>query len=105
MGSSPFLNEVRASIRLRGMSLRTEKTYIYWIRNFIRYHNYRHPREMGPDEVIKYLGYLAAKRQVAINTQKVALNALTLDSRLRGYDIKNAENDTRSIEKDIEHIR
>ena len=76
MGSSPFLNEVRASIRLRGMSLRTEKTYIYWIRNYIRYHNYRHPRDMGPDEVMKYLGYLAVKRQVAINTQKIALNAI-----------------------------
>ena len=45
MESSPFLNEVRASIRLRGMSLRTEKTYICWIRNFIRYSNYRHPRD------------------------------------------------------------
>jgi len=76
MGSSPFLNEVRASMRLRGMSLRTEKTYIYWIRHYIRYHNYRHPRDMGPDEVMKFLGYLAAKRQVAINTQKIALNAV-----------------------------
>ena len=29
MASSPFLNEVRTSIRVRGMSMRTEKTYIY----------------------------------------------------------------------------
>ena len=76
MGSSPFLNDVRTAIRLRGLSLRTEKTYLYWIRDFIRYHNYRHPKDMGPEEVIAYLGYLASHRQVAINTQRIALNAL-----------------------------
>ena len=31
---------------------------------------------MGADEVMSYLGYLASRRNVAINTQKVALNAL-----------------------------
>nr|WP_186004649.1 phage integrase N-terminal SAM-like domain-containing protein [Halomonas sp. TD01] len=28
------------------MSIRTEKTYIYWIRFFIRYNNCRHPSEI-----------------------------------------------------------
>ena len=76
MGSSPFLNEIRTSIKLRGMSLRTEKTYIYWIRDFIRFHNRKHPNIMGAAEVMTYLGYLSARRNVAINTQRVALNAL-----------------------------
>ncbi|WP_422822058.1 phage integrase N-terminal SAM-like domain-containing protein [Vreelandella nigrificans] len=57
MASSPFLNEVRTSIRVRGMSIRTEKTYIYWIRFFIRYNNCRHPCEMGAAEVVRFLGY------------------------------------------------
>ncbi|MDF1762952.1 MAG: site-specific integrase [Oleibacter sp.] len=61
MGSSPFLNEIRTSIRLRGMSLRTEKTYIYWIGDFIRFHNRKHPNIMGAPEVMAYLGYLAAR--------------------------------------------
>jgi len=47
MANSPFLNEVRTSIRVRVMSIRTDKTYIYWIRFFIRYNNCRHPREIG----------------------------------------------------------
>ncbi|MDK2776368.1 MAG: integron integrase [Pseudomonadota bacterium] len=76
MSRSPFLEEIRTYMRLRGMSLRTEKTYIYWIRNFIRFHNYKHPTVMGADEVIAYLGYLATRRDVAINTQRVALNSL-----------------------------
>ena len=59
IGSSSFLNEVRALIRLRGMSLRTEKTYIYWIRNFSHYNNYRRPRDMGSEEVMNFPGYPA----------------------------------------------
>ncbi len=52
MASSPFLNEVRTSIRVRGMSIRTEKTYIYWIRFFIRYNHCRHPTEMAAAEIV-----------------------------------------------------
>jgi len=76
MASSPFLNQVRTSIRVRGMSIRTEKTYIYWIRFFIRYNNCRHPSDMGAIEVVRFLGYLATERNVAVNTQRIALNAL-----------------------------
>lgn len=76
MSKSPFLNDVRAAIRLRGMSLRTEHTYIYWIKDFIRFHRLKHPSTLGGDDVMAYLSYLTAKRNVAINTQKIALNAL-----------------------------
>src|SRR5690606_8319037 len=76
MASSPFLNEVRSSIRVRGMSMRTEKTYIYWIRNVIRYNTRRHPSERGATEVVQFLGYLASERNVAVNTQLIALNAI-----------------------------
>ena len=76
MGKSPFLNDVRTFMRLHGMSLRTEHTYIYWIKDFIRFHRLKHPATLGGDDVMAYLGYLAAKRNVAINTQKIALNAL-----------------------------
>lgn len=76
MASSPFLNEVRTSIRVRGMSIRTEKTYIYWIRFFIRYNHCRHPTEMGAAEVVGFLGHLATERNVVVHTQRIALNAL-----------------------------
>ena len=76
MGSSPFLNQLRREIRLRGYSIRTEKTYLSWIKRFIRYHNLRHPTEMGPAEVKEFLSHLANDRFVAVNTQKTALNAL-----------------------------
>jgi len=73
---SPFIESLRRDIRLRGYSIRTEKTYLYWIRFFIHYHQKRHPADMGAEEVKAFLSHLASDRNVAINTQKVALNAL-----------------------------
>ena len=63
-------------MRLRGYSIRTEKTYLVWISSYIKFHNKKHPRDMGAEEVVKYLDYLASDRNVTINTQKVALNSL-----------------------------
>jgi integron integrase len=73
---SPFLITVRDEIRLRGYSLKTEKSYLYWILQFIVFHNKQHPINLGGPEVKAYLTHLAVNRHVAANTQKVALNAL-----------------------------
>ncbi|WP_269447814.1 site-specific integrase [Marinomonas sp. TW1] len=76
MSSSPFLNFIRHELRLRGYSLKTEKSYLYWIKYFIRFHKLQHPQNMGAEEVRAFLSFLAVEHHVAINTQKSALNAL-----------------------------
>ncbi|MGH1439839.1 MAG: integron integrase [Cellvibrionaceae bacterium] len=76
MSKSPFLESIREQIRIRHYSMRTEKTYLYWIRYFIVYHQKKHPETMGATEVTEFLSYLSHQRNVAVNTQKVALNAL-----------------------------
>ncbi len=76
MAKSQFLTEIREYMRLHGYSIRTEHTYIYWIRFFIRFHRMQHPSTLGPDEVILFLSFLANKRDVSVNTQKIALNSL-----------------------------
>jgi integron integrase len=63
-------------MRLKHFSLKTEKSYLYYIRDFILFHNKRHPREMGVAEIRQYLSHLATDKQVAASTQNVALNAL-----------------------------
>lgn len=73
---SPFLNRVRMEMRMRGYSIQTEKAYLYWTKAFIHFHHKRHPETMGKEEVAQFLTFLANERNVAINTQKVALNAL-----------------------------
>nr|WP_252734006.1 integron integrase [Pseudoalteromonas sp. C2R02] len=76
MSKSPFLESVRDEIRLRGYSIRTEKSYLYWIKQFILFNNKRHPLDMGKEEVKSYLSWLASSQNVAKNTQKSALNSL-----------------------------
>lgn len=41
-------------IRLKHYSYQTEKTYIYWIRRYILFHNKRHPKDMGSGEVRRH---------------------------------------------------
>ncbi len=67
---------VRETARLRHLSLFTEKHYLSWIRQFIRFHRKRHPREMGEVELEQFLSHLAITRNVAPSTQNQALNAL-----------------------------
>lgn len=76
MSKSPFLESVRDEIRLRGYSIRTEKSYLYWIKQYILFNNKRHPMDMGKEEVKGYLSWLASSQNVAKNTQKSALNSL-----------------------------
>ena len=74
--NSPFLNRIQEQMRMRGYSIRTEKTYLYWIKAFINFNKKRHPDTMGKEEIAEFLTAIANKRNVAINTQKIALNAL-----------------------------
>lgn len=71
-----LMDQVRTVLRTRHYSRRTEKTYCYWVRYFIRYHGMRHPREMSEPEVREFLSWLAVEKHVAAATQNQALNAL-----------------------------
>jgi integron integrase len=70
------MQQVRAAIRVRHYSIRTEHAYVFWIRRFILYHRKRHPREMGSTEVASFLSNLATQHNVAASTQNTALSAL-----------------------------
>ena len=80
MAASPqkprLLDQVCAELRKRHYSHRTEEAYVGWIRQYIRFHRIRHPREMGKEEVERFLSHLAVKRDVAAATQNQALAAL-----------------------------
>ncbi|MEM1181667.1 MAG: integron integrase [Acidobacteriota bacterium] len=74
--SPRLLDEIRAKLRLLHRSRRTEKSYVGWIRRYIRFHGTRHPREMDEKEVSAFLTHLADQRNVSASTQKQALCAL-----------------------------
>jgi integron integrase len=75
-GKPRLLDQVREQIRLKHYSIRTERVYCEWVRRFIRFHNYRHPLEMGAAEVEAFLSDLAVRRDVSASTQNQALAAL-----------------------------
>jgi hypothetical protein len=69
--SSPqpkLLDQARAVLRARHYSLRTEETYLRWTKRFIHFHDKRHPRDMGVQEVRQFLTYLAGEGGVAAST-------------------------------------
>ncbi len=77
MPDSPKLFErIHETFRLKHFSPKTEKSYLYYIKDFLRYHQMRPPREMGSDEIRQYLSYLAVEKHVAASTQNIALSAL-----------------------------
>lgn len=73
---SRFLDQLRLFIRNDGKSYATENTYIYWVKQFILFHNKLHPSVMGNSEITSYLTHLANTRDASPNTQKLALNSL-----------------------------
>lgn len=76
MSSSPFLRSVREYMLVRHYSIRTIKSYLYWIKYFIRFHNKRHPNDLSSQDVERFLTHLAVERKVSSSTQAVALNAV-----------------------------
>jgi len=68
-----------------------EKALLYeqWLRRYLSFHHLRHPREMGPAEVIAYLSQLAMEEQVSASTQNQALAALLFLYRgLQGQELE-----------------
>jgi integron integrase len=70
------MDQARQVARLKHFSPSTEKSYLYYIHDFILFHNKQHPQDMGVAEIRAYLAHLAIRKNVAASTQNVALSAL-----------------------------
>ncbi len=62
--------------RARRLSPRTERTYASWVRRFVKFHGLRHPREMGAEEIGRFLSHLATDLGISASSQNQALAAL-----------------------------
>jgi len=74
--ASRILDEVRANMRMRGYTMSTEKTYLLWIRRYIRFTGKQQSARMSPSEIASYLTFMANQCAVSVNTQKTAINTL-----------------------------
>jgi hypothetical protein len=66
---------MRQKIRVLHYSIRTEKTYVDWVRRFILFHGEGHSAQMDGAEVEAFLTYLAVQRKVSASTQNQAKSA------------------------------
>lgn len=76
MASGKLLTRVRREIQRLNYSYKTQQAYVGWIVRFIKFHNTKHPADMGATEVETYLNYLANEANVSASTQNQALSAL-----------------------------
>ena len=76
MPEKRLLEQVSDVARFRHLSLRTEQTYITWIKRYIFFHQKRHPRELGAEDVSAFLTHLAVDGKVSASTQNQAFHAL-----------------------------
>jgi integron integrase len=71
-----LLDRVRATVRERHYSRRTEKAYVFWIKRFLAFHRMRHPDSMGAPEVRQFLSHLASTQGVSASTQNQAFSGV-----------------------------
>ena len=74
--SPKLLDQVRGKLRVKHYSIRTEQTYVDWIKRYILFHGKRHPKDMGARDVEAFLTHLAVAGKVAASTQNQAKSAL-----------------------------
>ena len=76
MKKKKLLDIVRDKIRVKHYSISTERTYVYWIKYYIFFHNKTHPINMGKAEIESFLTYLAVNKKVSPTTQNQAFSAI-----------------------------
>lgn len=69
--SPRLLEQLRAALRVKHYSYRTEKSYIYWVRRFIYFHNKKHPQSLGTAAIMVTLLYGSGLRLMECHRLRV----------------------------------
>jgi integron integrase len=71
-----FINEIRIVLRSQHYAVRTEDTYLEWVKRYLVFTRPKGRDDLNRASVEDFLSYLAVVRKVTANTQNQALNAL-----------------------------
>ena len=71
-----LLDQVRDRLRVKHYSIRTEQTYVHWIKRYIFFHGKRHPKNLGARDIEAFLTHLAVEGKVSASTQNLAKSSL-----------------------------
>lgn len=86
-----LMDEVRKRLIAEGYALKTERTYIHWIRKYVRHHLPKHPRDVGIDGVNRYLTHLAVDGNLSPTTRNQCRAALLFLYRVLEIDLGDVE--------------
>jgi integron integrase len=71
-----LLDKVRTDLRSKHYSRKTETAYTNWIKRFVLFHNKRHPKDMGAEEIKAFINNLVTNHHVSSATQNQALQGI-----------------------------
>jgi len=74
--SDDIIKQLKRELRFRHYSLRTEQSYIQWVRRFFYFHKCLPTGQSCANAVRRYLEHLAEEMNVSASTQNQALNAI-----------------------------
>jgi len=75
-GKPKLLIEIRNKMRASSYSIKTIDAYLYWIKDYIRFNDTKHPKDLEKENIENYLTFLAVKKNVSASTQNQALSAI-----------------------------
>jgi hypothetical protein len=64
-----LLNSVSTNIKFRKMSRKTEAAYIWCIKEYILFHQKKHPKELNEKHIQSFLTHLAINKNYSPSTQ------------------------------------
>lgn len=73
---SDWRNVARDKMRLRQLSLRTEKSYLGWLDRLASFCGEKRMMELNDEDVVRFLTHLAVEKRVAVGTQNQAFHAV-----------------------------
>lgn len=71
-----LLDQVRDKLRGKHYAIRTEQSYVDWIKRYIYFHDKTHPKDLGAQDVEAFLTHLAVAGKVSASTQNQAKSAI-----------------------------
>lgn len=92
------MDQLRDELRRRNYSYRTDQAYTGWIKRLLKFCKFKHPMRITPDEITRFLNYLAIQRNVSASTQNQALCAIVfLYREILDQDLPHLENLKRGL--------
>lgn len=71
-----LLDQVRAALARRHVSLKAEQAIVYWVKFFVSWHGMRHPQELGNREIEAFLTMVRQREDLPPASWSQAANAL-----------------------------